>query len=503
MAGMVAFMAIVAAAFAFGLRYQFNWGMNDDFAFVDWYRDFLVNHKMSLWTLLSIRDGPHPIGSEALLSVGIFALTGFSFTVLVIANFSLVALGSLLVAVNCAGEWKTKSAYILSFVAIPALAFQPTQTNHLLWPFELGWFMITFLLMMNICLLEWLRAHGLLLVALSCLVATFCSAHGVFLWLLAAAHCLLLRDIGRRFVWAAFLVAAFLIAVVLVSNANDASVKWLQAVDISKYFIDLYGSLFGIRDMPLLLALGVTLLGMLAACGLALVRYPLGRIERTGLILVLGSLMFVAAFSLGRFKYGLPWVLDRFHAAPLLMPFGLGLALLSLRIFDIPAFSKAIAIFPCLFLLASTITSAPYALQRARESLVSRAVAMHLSCTPGTDETILIAANSLQGNVDLMRRSLPTLQPLCAAAMPKQVDALLEFPQTFADMIVANAEAVQPLHALWDAYITHDDLMRAFPIADPHSALRLLAWAHDNARSGSKYGNGLLRKYESFFKLAN
>jgi len=63
-------MAIVAAAFAFGLRYQFNWGLNDDFAFVDWYRDFLVKHKMSLRTLLSIRDGPHPIGSEALLSVG-------------------------------------------------------------------------------------------------------------------------------------------------------------------------------------------------------------------------------------------------------------------------------------------------------------------------------------------------------------------------------------------------------------------------------------------------
>jgi len=423
--------------------------------------------------------------------------------VLVIANFTLVALGSLLIAVNCAREWKTKSAYILSFVTIPALAFQPTQINHLLWPFELGWFMITFLLIMNICLLEWLRAHGLLLVALSCLVATFCSAHGVFLWLVAAAHCLLLRDIGRRFVWAAFLVAAFIVAVALVSDARDASVAWLQAGEISKYFIGLYGSLFGTRDMPLLLALGVTLLGMLAACGLALVRYPLGRIERTGLILVLGSLMFVAAFSLGRFKYGLPWVLDRFHAAPLLMPFGLGLALLSLRIFDIPAFSKAIAIFPCLFLLASTVTSAPYALQRARESLVSRALAMRLSYMPGIDESMVIAANSLQGNVNTIRRNLPTLQPLCAAAVPKEVDALLKFPQAFADMIVANPEATKPLHALWDAYITHNDLMRAFPIADPQSPLRLLAWAHGNARSGSNYGNGLFREYESFFKVTN
>jgi hypothetical protein len=61
-------------------------------------------------------------------------------TELVIANFTQVAIGSLLVALICAGEWKTKLAYIVSFFAIPALAFQPTQINHLLWPIEPGWF---------------------------------------------------------------------------------------------------------------------------------------------------------------------------------------------------------------------------------------------------------------------------------------------------------------------------------------------------------------------------
>jgi hypothetical protein len=126
--------------------------------------------------------------------------------------------------------------------------------------------LIAFLLIMNICLLEWQRAHGLLLVALSCLVVTYGSAHGVFLWLVAAAHCLSLRDIGRRSIWAAFLVAAFLVAVALVSDASDASVTWLQAVDMSKYITDLYGSLFGTRDTLLLLALGLTLLGMLYSC---------------------------------------------------------------------------------------------------------------------------------------------------------------------------------------------------------------------------------------------
>ena len=503
LAGIAAFTAIVTAAFAFGLHYQFNWGFREDFVFVDWYRDFLVNHQMSLWTLLSSQNPPHPIGSEALLSVGIFSLTGFSFTVLVIANFTLVALESLVLVLICVGEWKTRFAYILSFVTIPVLAFQPTQTNHLLWPFELGWFMITFLLIMNICLLECLRARGLLLVTLSCLVATFCSAHGVFLWVVAAAHCLLLRDVGRRFIWAAFLVAAFVVAVALVSDASDASVTWRQAVDIIKYFTDLYGSLFGTRNTYLLLPLGVTLLSMLALCCLALVRYPLGRIERTGLMLVLASFIFVAAFSLGRFKYGLPWVLDRFHAAPLLMPFGLGLALLSLRAVDRPIGPRAIALLPCVFLLASTITSAPYALQRARESQISRALAMRLSCTPGTDERLLIAANALQANVDMMRRDLPTIRPLCATAVPKEVDALLKFPEPYADMIVANPQAAKPLHALWDTYITHDDLMRAFPIADAQSTARLLAWARGNAQSGSEYDNGLLRDYESFFKHAN
>jgi hypothetical protein len=178
---------------------------------------------------------------------------------------------------------------------------------------------------------------------------------------------------------------------------------------MSKYFTDLYGSLFGTRDTLLHLPLGLTLLGMPAACGLVPVRYSLGRIERTGLMLALASFTFVAAFSLGRFKYGVPRVLDRFHAAPLLMPFGLGLALLSLCTFDMTTGSRAIAVFPCIFLLASTITSAPYALQLARESQVNRTLVMRPSCPPGTDERLLTTVNATQANVNLLRQKLPTL----------------------------------------------------------------------------------------------
>ena len=110
--------------------------------------------------------------------------------------------------------------------------------------------------------------------------------------------------------------------------------------------------------------------------------------------------------------------------------------------------------------------------------------------------------DSLQANVDMMRRSLPTLQPLCAAAVPKEADALLKFPQAFADMTVVHPEASKPLSALWGAYIAHEDLRQALSIAGRESTMRILAWARRNALSGSNYDNGLLRDYESFFKHA-
>jgi hypothetical protein len=505
--GFAIFTVVLASAFWFALIYQFNWGFADDFTFSVFHRWFVLGNDMDLRTLLLTRSTVHPWGAAMLFAMGILAVTGVSFTALVKTSFALLATAALLTTVTAVGEWRSKSACLLSFVAIPILTFHPIQTNELLWPIELAWFMITFLLILNVCMLEWAKAWAMPGVVVASLIATFCAAHGVFLWLVAAAHCLLLRDLRNRWIWAALLALAFVASIVLVSDKSEAAVGAGKAIGAVGYLLQVYGSLFGTRDPRWLWPLGTCLLGTFGACLLFLMRQPLGRVERMGAIVALASLMFAAAFLLARGS--LAWALTWFHIAPMLAPFGVGLALLSLRAFDRTSRAKPIAILPCLLVLGSAASSLPYAFQRAEESMVSRALAMRLSCTEGTPEDLLIMANFLPMNPTLMRQSLPLLKPLCQASVPPKVAALLRFPQLFADMVAANPAADQALHDLWNVYITHGDLMQAFPIEDPDSPSRLLVWARGNAHTGSAYERPcppawaacpILGKHEAFFR---
>ena len=95
-------------------------------------------------------------------------------------------------------------------------------------------------------------------------------------------------------------------------------------------------------------------------------------------------------------------------------------------------------------------------------------------------ERLLIAANALQANVDIMRRHLPTLQPLLscgteAGGCTAQIATIFwrydrrESPSRLASSCIGT---------IISRTMTQGGSLR---IADPQSTMRLLAWARGNA----------------------
>jgi hypothetical protein len=271
------------------------------------------------------------------------------------------------------------------------------------------------------------------------------------------------------------------------------------------YVVSLIGGTFGIRDPQLIFLLGTILLLFVFIYGLLLWHRPmLSAADRIGSVLIFASLLMTLAFAFGRHQFGLPWVLAAFHAAPLLVPLLVGLTILALATLDgLPEYKCLlwVAPLPAVFIFVSFVSALGYATERGEQSRTQRALAMHFSCHSGTSDYVRSELNSLPGNnLELLDRIFPLVRHLCGQNLPERARILVTFPQPFNALIVANPTYEKPLHDLWEVYITHFDLVRAFRIADPTGARGLLTWARNNARTGSLYESQMLKQHEPFFK---
>ena len=336
------------------------------------------------------------------------------------------------------------------------------------------------------------------------------SGQGLALWLGAAFHVLLLPTSRTRRVPAIWLVVGFVASVWFAASVTELGGgqgpgSFKDLVGLPVYIAQLIGGgLTAAQDPRLAGALGafaLILVGAMAAWPWRGARENAGL--RVGLVLVVTSLMMLALFAAGRSRLGIAWALSAFHHAPMLMPFILGAFVLAVELIKrgraFPRLAR-VAAGCCLLLIASGfVTASPYAARIGREVVLRRAMAMEASCAPQVSRYRLYGLNNLPDNESLLDRTLPQLQALCGQPVPAWVKQVEAYPPLFARLGAGDPPAEAALEDLWDVYLTHFDLVRAFHVAGDSSARSLLTFAQGNARTGSAYAPEKLKAHEAFF----
>jgi len=483
----------------------FNWGQAEDFVLVDVYRRFFLVGDLSIVDILSHKNGPHPFGFQLLLTIFLFDFIGVNFNALVVANIALsgscaVFLSGLVCSNPCSRYVKFVTPVLLS-----AVYLHPSQMNHLLWPFELGWFMVNLSLVVNLVLIERLRAGALPWVVTVCLLGTFSTGQGAFLWLLAGFHFLLIGGQRRYLTFSGFMVVFVGLSAYLSLSSGEVSDLMKGGVGgLIVYYVQLFGAVFGVRDPTNSFILGGLVLG--CALGLSfnvlLSEQPLCSHERVALVLVAGALIMAAGFTLARYKFGIAWAFDRFHAAPLLVSLMAGIVIFSTRCFEknVSMIKRCVFILAQIALVLSFQTTLAYASERLEMQSVFRAFSMALECSKADDPLLQTSAAGLgKTHLHLLSDNREILSQLCSDELPPNTKALLKVPVEFTAQMLREPSSKEGIQALWRVYQMHGDLQRAFPVQQLDLARNLIMFASNNAKTGSQYEKDILGPHADLY----
>lgn len=496
---------LVGVFLAWVVSRAFDWPQADDFLLVDWFRRLFITGELGIGDVLTLKNGPHPVGFQALVTVLLFKVFGVSFNLLVGLNLLIAATCGLLLSALVLSDSNSRLVRWVAPVLLMVVFLHPIQMNHLVWPFELGWFMVSLALVANVALVEFRGVRAVPWVAVVCLLGTMSTGQGGFLWVLAGLHFLLFGGPGRYGRAGGFLMAFVVVSAYLTSSTGEVSGLMNDGVGgLILYFAQLFGGVFGVRGTRSTWVLGALVLAV--ALGLAvaaIVRRQAARpIERAGVVLVAGALLMAVGFTLARYKFGIVWALDRFHAAPLLVPVLAGIVLLASRYFETGASvaARGLALVAQAGVVASVVMAVPYATGRFDEQITARGFGMAVACDQQDDPYLETSASGLADwSFFLLTKNRDVLAQLCSDRLPVDARALLKLPDDFAGWISREPATADGLTALWRIYQTHGDLQRAFPPSQPEVGKNLLMFARNNALTGSQYEKDILGPHADLY----
>jgi len=488
-------------------KFSYDWPDNDDFGTVKWYHGVFVSHEYNAFDVIKAHEEIHPIGAQLAVTLTLFYELGMHFIVAIWFNIIIILTSAALLVIYLANFYRTSIVKLLLPLSVVALSFHPVQTTHLIWAFEMGWFIINSVLLCNALLLEkWgFKAAPLVLALL--IFASFASAHACILWVCAALHIGIISDFRHKYVGISFFVTGFclnIVGVIYSSQAKPEAANPLNYLDMLYYLISILGTMFSTRSESALFILGLIVFFCVT---FQFLQYVLNRdrseLDRVALVFTAASLGFLAIFARGRYQYGLSWALDDFHMGPLLVPLLLGLVLAAFRSYDrggssygVKTLSAAVAVF----ILASVPISLPYMFERGSSMAAREALAMHVACNPGYSRYIIEQANIAPGYYDLIESQLPHIRHLCRSDVSEITLMLKGLRAKYSPDAAPRPEVQDALVALWEVYATHDDLLRAFPPASPDSPDTLVEWAKEDALNGSPYEPERLLQYSAIFQ---
>ncbi len=484
-----------------------NWLYIDDLNTLTWFRD-IDDGSLGFAGVLGLWNNEHPIGTQVALLWLLRAIAGLDFKVVVDMSLVLVALTACMAA-RCASDSRRSLGMALAIdVACFAMAFHPTQMEHLLWAFEIGWFLVNTVVLANLLLGERFGHRSVWLSALLCAVASLASAQGAFTWFAAALHQALLPSGRRTRAAAALLLSAggilALARIGMRPHLSDGppTSRGLDPIGGLVYALQVLGGLSGSHDHAVLLAMGGTLV-MLTGVLLWTRRATAerGRL-RASLILIFFSALCVAAFAEGRRYLGIDWAVASFHAAPFLVPFALGLIVLiaTPRPPGRGARFDVAAGITVTFLAVGVVSGATYGVTRARLWAMDRGYARWATCH--TDLPLVVQARGSGVAFDLagFEADLPLIRQMCAGPTGFLETQFRRRPAQFDAWSEGHPEIDRALEILWQDYATDLMLQLAIKPWDADLPARLVGFAKRNADKGSELDPVRLAPYADIYR---
>ncbi|MGF7136725.1 hypothetical protein P3T40_008238 [Paraburkholderia sp. EB58] len=499
-------------------HYGPHWPLRDSYGYF-YYLDRLHDGKLSFLDFLNMRDNEHLVAfhvSVAMLFLTVF--TGATFPMVVANAALLLAFGAMIYATSRESVANLKVRTALAFLICVAI-LNPSQTSYLLWEFQIWLYIDMFFLAANVLLIERYGFKAYPIVVLTCLLASFCAAPGSFLWLAAGVHMLYVSVVGinrghtkRGAIIFISHICVFLLVTWLLllgkygvppHHANNGFLSGM--LGHVTYGVTIIGGGFGIRNPSIALALGAFalvawLVGMAASArgGFATA------LDRTAFITGGVSLLWAAAFVVGRESFGIAWAFGGFHASAMLIPFYVSIGLYAVSLWQHSALSLRIAA-PALAVIcaASSFAAVPFGHERSVEIKLNSLLAASEECgNLDLPFDVKLRLNGLEGPLrnaygDLARQrvKLCAHQPDLTGAI-----ALVRLPLFFNELSGDDVRTAHALRTLWYVYLTHGDLQAAFPFADPANPQKLLRWAAGDAQTGSTYDQTVLGPYAEVYK---
>ncbi len=484
-----------------------NWLYIDDLNTLTWFRA-IDDGSIGLAGVLGLWNNEHPIGAQVALLWALRAIAGVDLKLAVDGSFVLVALTACMAACSASEARQPLGTVLAIDVACFVVAFHPSQMEHLLWAFEIGWFLINAVLLANVLLAERFGVRSVWLSALLCAVASLASAQGAFTWLAAALHQAIRPGDRRRRAAAALLLAAGgALALARIEarphlSQTAPAPKALDPIGGLAYALRILGGLSGSHDHALLLAMGLALVVLTG--GLLWTRRSTAETGglRVSCVLILFSALCVAGFTEGRRYLGIDWAIASFHAAPLLVPYALGLILLlstprpqgRASRFDVAAGGTAI------LLALGVMNATPYGATRARLWAMDRGYARWATCH--TDLPLVVKARGSGVAFDLpgFEAALPLIREMCAGPTGPLETRLRQRPAAFDVWSDGRPEIDRALEVLWQDYATDLMLQLAVKPWDGDLPVRLAEFAKRNADKGSELDAARLAPFADVYR---
>ena len=515
LAAPAAFTLVTIALLAWVIHYGPTWLSRDSFGYL-YYLNMAESGDLSFTKMLLARNNEHLVAFQYAFALASLKVFSMHFRALIFESVVfLVLTGVLVFATLRHSRVANRFAILLPFaIAIPLL--NTSQASYLLWEFQTWLYYDFAFLAANILLIEKYRFRAYPAVLLMCILASGSEAQGSFLWLAAGAHLFWVsifdRKAGARIAGTLILAAHLVIFLGLawllmhgeyVSGAANSLVHQAAPGRISAhvvYFVSIMGGGFGIRSATAALIFGAV--SMLLWCVFTAIglRQKFDAVELRVAFLLTGlPLLWTLAFAVAREPLGLSWAFSEFHASPMLIPFFMGLALYALYV--AASYRSTVTRWLCYlcvaFAILPTFTGIPVAHERSVQMKVASMLAAAVECNPTHESFYLrVHLEGLEGVpqayslVDHFRTQMCAAQPDTSTWVP-----LVTPPAQFAELMKGDAHTKAAISTLWDVYLSHDDLRRAFKRSDPDLASQLLTYAARDAKSGSPYEPSVLAPF--------
>lgn len=495
-----------------------SWPVRDSFAYLV-LMDGVRNGHYTIIDFLTLRNNEHFVAFQYLVAAITLWIFNFRTKILLIENALLLLAAGWLILRTLRKSNVAANFPILLPLAVMLPLLNLSQVNYLLWEFQIFWYLGFALFAACIFLVEKFKFSAYPAVFLLCILATGCEAQGVFLWVSTGLHLLMVGASEREDGWPSkkavliflghsliFLSMAFLLLHGSHSQAsmpNDEPLA-LRLGQYVVYYLKILGGGFGIKIEKWALALGsISLLSCIALLCHSFRRFRTEKGSRIVVLLTSTPILWIAAFTVGRKKYGAPWALSEFHASPMLVPFFAGVAIFALMWLSScrKLLPKISALLLLAFALAPVVTAIAFGYAYSRDARLTSMLAEAASCDRhGYSQYLLLHLNGLDGHEGLYAATLPYADEMCTSqsADPEAI-RLLATPPQFAELKPSDERDRRALRTLWEEYLTHADLRRAMTPSDPDLAKKLLTFAYLDAKTGSGYDQSTLGPYADVF----